>query len=251
MNVPGATQQTHHSARQVQASLAPQLVPPGAQPSQRLLPAMRRARQPPMATIPTPTAQTTVHPPQLAAPVDLNAPGAASHAPAVAGSHAGVRYLLQPRPAQGFPRQSGPSNHPAHCLRPAPAYTSIRCVNGRLMSSEWSSIVSTLAEDDSLTVLPRSRTDNLKGRGATLTKKPSRLMLLAAAPHGRRAAVVSISMAQSLPTTRASSRKDPNDGCRPSGFNRCASSRSRPRKCRARIGRKPKRGRCWAYPGAA
>ncbi|MGY4509297.1 hypothetical protein ACVIN2_002751 [Bradyrhizobium sp. USDA 3650] len=35
-----------------------------------------------MATIPTPTAQTTVHPPQLAAPVDLNAPGAASHAPA-------------------------------------------------------------------------------------------------------------------------------------------------------------------------
>src|SRR3954447_1042308 len=113
MNVPGATQQTHHSARQVQASLAPQLVPPGAQPSQRLLPAMRRARQPPMATIPTPTAPTTLHPPQLAAPVDLNAPGAASHAPAVAGSHAGVRYLLQPRPAQGFPRQSGPSNHPA------------------------------------------------------------------------------------------------------------------------------------------
>src|SRR3954462_9200914 len=122
MNVAGATQQTHHSTRQGQASLAPQLVPHGAQPSQRLLPAIRRARQPPMATIPTPTAQTTVHPPQLAAPVDLNAPGAASHAPAVAGSHAGVRYLLQPRPAQGFPRQSGPSNHPdsAYGLPPLP-----------------------------------------------------------------------------------------------------------------------------------
>lgn len=36
-----------------------------------------------------------------------------------------------------------------HRLRPAPAYTSIRGDNGRLMSSEWSSIVSTLAEDDS------------------------------------------------------------------------------------------------------
>ncbi|MGY3371923.1 hypothetical protein ACVWZL_009048 [Bradyrhizobium sp. GM2.4] len=47
-------------------------------------------------------------------------------------------------------------------------------------------------------------------------------MLLAAAPHGPRVAFVSISMAQSLPTTRASSRKDPNDGCPPSGFNRCA-----------------------------
>lgn len=34
-------------------------------------------------------------------------------------------------------------------LRPAPAYTSIRGDNGRLMSSEWSSIVGTLAEDDS------------------------------------------------------------------------------------------------------
>ena len=32
-------------------------------------------------------------------------------------------------------------------FRPAPAYTSIRC-DGRLMSSEWSSIMSTLAEDD-------------------------------------------------------------------------------------------------------
>src|SRR4051794_17940634 len=82
MNVSGATQQTHHSTRQGQASLAPQLVPHGAQPSQRLLPATRRELQPPMATIPTPTAQTTVLPPQLAAPVDLNAPGAASHAPA-------------------------------------------------------------------------------------------------------------------------------------------------------------------------
>src|SRR5215217_5377376 len=113
MNVSVEAPRTHHSTQQGQASLAPELVPPGAQPSQRLLPATRRALQPPMATIPTPTAQTTVHPPQLAAPVDLNAPGAASHGPAVAGSHAGVRYLLQPRPAQGFPRQSGPSNHPA------------------------------------------------------------------------------------------------------------------------------------------
>ncbi len=34
-------------------------------------------------------------------------------------------------------------------LRPAPANTSIRGDNGRLMSSEWSSIVSTLPEDDS------------------------------------------------------------------------------------------------------
>ncbi len=43
------------------------------------------------------------------------------------------------------------------------------------MSSEWSSIVSTLADLQKmtlLTVLPRSRTDNLKGRGATLTDNP-------------------------------------------------------------------------------
>jgi len=38
---------------------------------------------------------------------------------------------------------------------------------------------------------------------------------------------VSILTAQSLPTTRASSRSDPNDGCPPSGFNRCASSRAK------------------------
>ncbi len=31
----------------------------------------------------------------------------------------------------------------------------------------------------------------------------------------------------SLPTTRVSSRNDPNDGCPPSGFNRCASSRAK------------------------
>lgn len=75
-----------------------------------------------------------------------------------------------------------------------------------------------------------------------LRRRPSHLMLLAAAPHGPGVAFVSISMAPSLPTTRASSRKDPNDGCPPSDFNRCASSRSRPRKCRTRIGRKLKRG---------
>jgi len=87
-------------------------------------------------------------PPKPAAPIDLNAPGAASHAPAAAGSHGGVRHLLQARLARGFPRQSLPSNH-SQCFRPTPAYTSIRGDNGRLMSSEWSSIVSTLAEDDS------------------------------------------------------------------------------------------------------
>src|SRR4029077_14749802 len=34
-------------------------------------------------------------------------------------------------------------------------------------------------------------------------------------------------MAQTCPTTGASSRNDPNDGCPPSGFNRCASSRAK------------------------
>ena len=38
---------------------------------------------------------------------------------------------------------------------PAPAYTSIRG-DGRLMSSEWSSIVSTLAQDDSSNGAPKS-----------------------------------------------------------------------------------------------
>ena len=38
---------------------------------------------------------------------------------------------------------------------------------------------------------------------------------------------MSISTAQSLPTTRVSSRNDPNDGRPPTGFNRCASSRSK------------------------
>ena len=37
------------------------------------------------------------------------------------------------------------------------------------MSSEWSSIVSTLAKMTLLTVLLSLRTNNLKGRGATLT----------------------------------------------------------------------------------
>src|SRR6185312_2595218 len=41
-------------------------------------------------------------------------------------------------------------------FRPAPAYTSIRDDNGRLMSSEWSSIVSTLAEDDSSNGAPKT-----------------------------------------------------------------------------------------------
>ena len=40
-------------------------------------------------------------------------------------------------------------------FRPAPAYTSIRG-DGRLMSSEWSSIVSTLAKDDSSSGAPKS-----------------------------------------------------------------------------------------------
>jgi hypothetical protein len=88
-------------------------------------------------------------PPKPAAPIDLDAPGAASHAPAAAGSHGGVRYLLQPRLARGFPRQSVPSNHPAnafdlrqHTLRYA-ATTVVLC------RPNESSIVSTLAEDDS------------------------------------------------------------------------------------------------------
>ncbi|WP_247393811.1 hypothetical protein, partial [Bradyrhizobium sp. 35] len=49
------------------------------------------------------------------------------------------------------------------CLRPAPAYTSIRCVNGRLMSSEWSSIMSTLAEDDSSNGAPKIAHRQSKG----------------------------------------------------------------------------------------
>jgi hypothetical protein len=40
-------------------------------------------------------------------------------------------------------------------FRPAPTYTSIRG-DGRLMSSEWSSIVSTLAEDDSSNGAPEN-----------------------------------------------------------------------------------------------
>src|SRR6516165_6228122 len=56
-------------------------------------------------------------------------------------------------------------------FRPTPAYTSIRGGNGRLMSSEGSSIMSTLAENDSLAVLKSLRTNNLKGFGATLTVK--------------------------------------------------------------------------------
>jgi hypothetical protein len=40
-------------------------------------------------------------------------------------------------------------------FRPAPAFTSIRG-DGRLMSSEWSSIVSTLAKDDSSNGAPKS-----------------------------------------------------------------------------------------------
>lgn len=40
-------------------------------------------------------------------------------------------------------------------FRPTPAHTSIRDDNGRLMSSEWSSIVSTLAEDDSSNGAPK------------------------------------------------------------------------------------------------
>ncbi|MET4391798.1 hypothetical protein ABIB73_007590 [Bradyrhizobium sp. F1.4.3] len=40
-------------------------------------------------------------------------------------------------------------------FRPAPVYTSIRD-DGRLMSSEWSSIVSTLAEDDSSNGAPKT-----------------------------------------------------------------------------------------------
>src|SRR6478672_2669746 len=47
-----------------------------------------------------------------------------------------------------------------HLIRPAlsttPAYTSIRGDNGRLMSSERSSIVSTLVEDDSSSDPPKS-----------------------------------------------------------------------------------------------
>ena len=48
-------------------------------------------------------------------------------------------------------------------LRPAPAYTSVRGDNGRLMSSEWSSIVSTLAEDDSSSGALRTEYKNSQG----------------------------------------------------------------------------------------
>lgn len=39
------------------------------------------ASRPPVATIPTPPARTTVYPPKLATPIDLDVPGVASHAP--------------------------------------------------------------------------------------------------------------------------------------------------------------------------
>src|SRR4051794_2750134 len=48
-------------------------------------------------------------------------------------------------------------------FRPAPAYTSIRGGNGRLMSSEWSSIMSTLAEDDSSSGALRIEYNNSQG----------------------------------------------------------------------------------------
>jgi hypothetical protein len=79
-----------------------------------------------------------MYPPKPAAPIDLNALGAANHAPAVAGSHDGVRYPLQLRLAQGFPRQSVPSNHPAtafdlrqHTLRYATTTVVLCRQNGR------------------------------------------------------------------------------------------------------------------------
>jgi hypothetical protein len=46
--------------------------------------------------------------------------------------------------------------HPASAFDPTPSYTSIRGDNGRLMSSEWSSIVSTLAEHDSSNGAPKT-----------------------------------------------------------------------------------------------
>src|SRR5690349_20776630 len=97
MNVSVEAPRTHHSTQQGQAFRAPPLVRPGTRPSQRLLPATRRALQPPMAPIPTPKARTIMYPPEPAAPIDLNALGAASHAPAVAGSHDDARYPLQLR----------------------------------------------------------------------------------------------------------------------------------------------------------
>ncbi|SDD36585.1 Transposase, Mutator family [Bradyrhizobium brasilense] len=54
-------------------------------------------------------------------------------------------------------------------LRPAPANTSIRGDNGRLVSSEWSSIVSTLPEDDTSNGPFKTPLKNPKGLGATLT----------------------------------------------------------------------------------
>src|SRR6478735_10120974 len=93
MNVSVEAPRTHHSTQQGQASLAPQLVPPGAQPSQRLLPATRRALRPPVAPIPIPPARTTACPPKPAVPTGPNAPGAASRAPAGAGTHGDARHL--------------------------------------------------------------------------------------------------------------------------------------------------------------
>src|ERR1700748_3632666 len=113
MNVSVEAPRTHHSAQQGQVSLAPPRVPPGARPSQPLLPATRWALRPPVTPIPIPPARTTACPPKPAVPTGPNAPGAASRAPAGVGTHGDVRHLGQSPPARGFPRQSVPSNRPA------------------------------------------------------------------------------------------------------------------------------------------
>src|SRR5579872_2971250 len=91
MNVSVGAPGTHRSTQQA-APRAPPRARPGTQPSQWLLPARRRALRP--ATLnPTPPARTTACPPTPAIPTDPNAPGAASHAPAGAGSHGDGRRL--------------------------------------------------------------------------------------------------------------------------------------------------------------
>src|SRR4051795_4968542 len=137
---------THHSTQQGPASLAPPRVPPGVQPLQRLLPATRWALRPPVAPIPIPPARTTACPPKP------------EHQLAQTRAAPPVVHLLGPAPmATSVTIAPGSRLSAAICafkssgqrFRPAPAYTSIRGDNGRLMSSEWSSIMSTLAEDDS------------------------------------------------------------------------------------------------------
>lgn len=98
------------------------------------------APQPPVVTIPTPKARLILS--ASAAPIDLNAPGAGC-----CGRQPWRCAIICYNRAR---LEVFRDNLCLQIIRPVrSAYTSIRGDNGRLMSSEWSSIVSTLAKDDS------------------------------------------------------------------------------------------------------